>query len=192
MNGLRKYYVGLAVLGVFTLGLGVYVLAQGNSYKNDKRVNEVLSEIADDLNSYVRTEQQIPESLSDATSQQVPAEVTYTKESDSKYKVCVTYSSGSGPELNANSIVYQGLSGDYSSSFYDYESDYVPSTLYVSTYSWREGETCYVVAPNIRRSNSSNIDLFNGSSLNLDYLCDESSEYYEFYEDDCVNGVYQY
>jgi hypothetical protein len=187
MQGIKKYYVGIGILSLFTIMLLVYVLIQSSSFKNDKKVNEVAVSVAEELNDFVRKEQKVPESLSEVHSGDIPNEISYTKESSKRYKFCVTYSSQSGPELDAQSILYTGLSGDFATSYDDYESNYTPRTLYLSSYGWSAGEKCYTVEPTIyERTNSNN--LFN--SIDTDYLCDESYEYYDLYKNYCKDGKF--
>lgn len=188
---MKKYYVGFSILGVLTLILFVYVFIQGADYKKDKAANAAAVEIAEDLNAYIRTQQTIPENLSDAYSGDIPQEISFEKESDKRYRFCVTYASQSGPNLDAQSIVYQGLSGSFANQPSDYESSYTPSSLYISSYSWAAGEKCYTVEPSLYYR-SSNFNNYNSSQSSFDYLCDESYQYYYLYEDDCEDGVYKY
>ncbi len=146
-NKLLKYYVGIGVLVIFTLGLAIFVSSQGSQQKKDKQVNAAAIQIAEDLNEYIEEKQKIPDALSDVSNVNIPEEVTYTKKQDS-YEFCVSYNSDSSSGLSADSIVSQGLSGSYGGvGRYEYESRYKPSTLYVSSYSWSEGEKCYEVEP---------------------------------------------
>lgn len=187
MKGIKKYYIGLTVLAVLTLGLLVYVLSQGSAHKHDKEINEAATKIADDLNSYIQDEQKIPAELSEATDETVPDEIKYKLAGDDAYELCITYSGSSGPQLDSSSIISRGLSGNYAYDSYDYESSYTPSSLYISTYSWSAGEKCYKVKPIIYSYRSGS-----GRNSSLDYVCEETYIYYEFYKDSCEDGLYQY
>jgi len=185
MQGLQKYRVGIVVLAAATLVLLVYVIIQSGSYKEDRQTNETASSIAEDLNQYIRDNSKIPDSLDEATSQDVPDSITYTNNDDGTYTFCTTYNSGSdGSSLDANEILLQGLSGSYAVSS-TYESSYTPSTLYISSSGWSSGEQCVDVEPNIYVPSNRFNNIF-------DAYCDPMHSLYQYYEDSCVDGKYIY
>ncbi len=186
MKGIKKYYIGIGVLSFLTLILFVYVVITASGQKRDKQVNETASEIATDLNNYISQENKIPDDLGTATPKDIPEEITYTNNNDGTYTLCVSYNNKSGLNLDASSVLFQGLSGSYSSSSYDYQSSYKARTLYISNYGWKKGKNCVDIEPRLYKNNN----LFDSSSL--DKYCDPSSNYYDFYKDSCVDGKYQY
>ncbi|MDZ7785605.1 MAG: hypothetical protein U5L95_00585 [Candidatus Saccharibacteria bacterium] len=195
MGGIKKYYVGLGLVAILTLVLFAYVATKGAEYKRDKEVNETAVEIADDLNEYVRQQRTIPSELSEAYSGDIPEEISFERQSSSQYRFCVNYSSASGPNLSAGDIVLRGFTGSFASQYGygDYQSNYTPSSLYVSEYSWSQGEKCYEVEPNIYYgSSSSRYNSTRSNQSNINQVCDESYEYHDLYEDKCEDGVYQY
>lgn len=190
MRAIKKYYIGIGLLALGTLVLLGFVLVQSSSYKIDKQTNEIGYKISEDLNNYISDEDKIPENLSDATNEKIPESIKFTKESDSRYKFCVTYKNASSPSMDAGSILLQGLYGGYQDpNSYNYQSDYTQSALYISTYSYSKGENCQSVEPIFSNLYNQPQDSFDYSSL--DYLCEPDYEYHDLYKDYCVNGKYQ-
>ena len=188
MQGLQKYRIGIVALAALTLVLLVYVVAQSSSYKEDQETNELATGIAEDLNKYIRDNDELPDSLDEVTSKVIPSSIKYTDNNDGTYTFCTTYNSSSnGSSLNANDILYQGLSGGYAESDSSFQSSYKPSALYISNYSWVSGENCIDVEPYIYTAPA-----IRQNSNYLDVYCDPEHVYYEFYEDSCVDGKYKY
>ncbi len=192
-NSIKKYYIGLGIIALLVLCLLGYVILQGNTYKKDNELNRRASEIAEELNNYITKNDELPEKLDDAVSKDVPEAIKYTKESEKRYKFCVTYGSSSSGVSSPQQVIVEGIYGNFVTSDYNYESDYAASYLYVSTYSWEKGEQCQNVEPYFANSyDYDKYDDLDGTDNSLDYTCETDYEYYEYYKDYCVDGKYQY
>lgn len=101
-----KWRLGVAVLLVVVLGLLGYVVYLGVQGKQDKATLRTAQAMADKLNSYVNSNQKIPDSLDQAGIKNVPSTITYTKKSSSSYEFCVTYKTAN---VDVGSDVQQGL-----------------------------------------------------------------------------------
>lgn len=177
---MKKYYIGLFILGLITLGLVGYVLTLGIQSRQDVKTEKSAQQAANKLNSYVRDKQKIPESLAEAGVNDVPPSIKYTKISEEKYKFCVTYKADKGygssdlTSVITNAAASRVYGGD--SSFSD-TSSYEPSTLYLN-YTHKKGEDCQTVKPYIYQSFDSS------SSSSTDY-CDPTNQYYQYYKSYC-------
>lgn len=192
MKGLGKYKIGLLVIGLFVVVIFIFVLIQASNYRQDKETSETADKVAQSLNSYISTNNEIPENLSDATSESSD-QIKYTNNGDGTYTVCVTYNSdfGYGDNLGSTSIssvLYRGTTAYSSSNYYYSSSDRNPSTLYFYAGDKQKGENCITVEPYIYESNSRS----GSGSYDFNYVCETDYEYYEYYKDYCVDGVYQY
>ena len=105
MQALKKYYIGLSILGVGTLVLLGVVIVKSADHKTDKETNDIAYKISEDLNEYIRDESAIPEDLSDATDEKIPDTIKFTKESDSRYELCITYNDASSPTADATTLL---------------------------------------------------------------------------------------
>lgn len=150
---MKKYYIGLAVICLVTLGFVGYVGFQGLSGKQDAQTEKKANEIAPKLNEYVASKNKIPESLDEAGIKDVPSSIKYTKQSDKEYKFCVTYKMASSynygdPVTALGGVVLGGglNSGYYAEDSYDYNSKYPPASLYLYG-SHKKGETCQTIKP---------------------------------------------
>jgi len=168
LAGIKKYYIGLVVLAVITLGLTIYVVAQASATKQDKKTYEKAEKIATDLNKYISQKQKIPENLSEAGITDAPSTITYEKTSAKQYKFCVSYKTA---RTYGGADVTGLLWGSYlRSTVPDYtekNDNYKPSSLYLS-YAYNKGENCYTVEP-----------IIYGSKIEPNIYCDPSSLYYE-------------
>lgn len=157
---LRKWQFGLGVLGVVTLCLLGFVVVQGVNGKQDRQVFKQATEIADKLNNYVDSRQQLPESLSDAGVSDVPGAITYTKKSSDTYEFCVTWHASNA---DVSSQVAQDLSKATTDQGYSQGSaitpqDYTPAYLYVDP-NHKAGRQCQTVKAYIfSDSNFKNFD----------------------------------
>lgn len=150
---LLPYKIGLAVIGVFTIALLVVVLMQANLAKQDARLYDDASEIADQLNDYIDDEQEIPESLSDAGINDVPDAVSYrTIEDGEKYEFCVTYKADNGG-LDAEDVGSEILYGEAYSYDEYYGEDDEAAYLYLD-YSHKKGKNCQVIWPYLDSASS--------------------------------------
>lgn len=179
---MKKYFIGIGIIGVVVFGLSVYIISLGVQSKQDKATYEKATDTADKLNDYIRKNRKIPDSLQQAGVDDVPDTIKYTK-SDTTYTFCATYKADRGYGGSDITSVVTGAalrSYDYE---YDYESDYQPSSLYV-TYSYEKGENCQTVKPvGLRTSTSYGDDGLGGSSSIYDQYCGTQTlrERYETY-----------
>ncbi len=147
---MKKYYIGIAIICLLTLGFAGYVISVGIGSKQDVQTLKSAQDIASKLNTYVQNNQKIPESLSEAGVQDVPPTIKYTKDSEKEYSFCVTYKAASGYNDYGlgQSLVSTALTGG--ASVYDdpsyYDSQYIPESLYVDQYH-KAGENCQKVKP---------------------------------------------
>ncbi len=151
-NKMYKYYVGLGVLGIFTIVILGITITKGVTAKQDNMTKKRSREIAKDLNTYVTKNKKIPESLDEAGIKDVPSTITYKKDSGTEYTFCATYKEAySYGSTNPTSLL-SGSSLKQSSSYEDdsrYESSassYKLSSLY-PTYSYKKGENCQTIKP---------------------------------------------
>lgn len=138
-SSLFKYQIGLLVLGILTLGLVVFVAMEAGKAKADLTTKKAADKIADQLNVYVAQEG-VPESLGAAGIKDVPDAVRYTKQSDTKYRFCVTYkaqSTGFNPDTvvqeAALGVATRGLGSSYTGDSSSY--------LYLQS-THKKGENC--------------------------------------------------
>jgi len=183
MNPMKKYYVGLLILGVITLGLTVYVISLGIQSKQDVKTEKSAQEISNKINSYISKKQKIPSSLSEVGANDVPDTIKYTKLSEEKYKFCVTYKAakGYGSGDITSVLTNAAMSRAYGGASAYEDTSYEPSSLYPS-YTHKKGENCQTIKPYIYSyDNYNNYDY--GSSK--DEYCNEGGKYYEQYKDYC-------
>lgn len=151
---MRKYYIGLAIIGAFTVVVLVITLVQGASTKQDRVTYKKATEIATELNTYISSNEKIPASFSEAGITDVPSTISYKKDSETEYTFCATYKQArngeSTPDLFSGSAVRSGVSLDED---LDYSSSYKSSTLY-PTYSYKKGENCQTIKPYLYSSSS--------------------------------------
>jgi hypothetical protein len=178
---MKKYYIGLVVLALLVLGLVGYTVYQGGLTKQDKKTAEAASSVADKLNSYIQQNYKVPASLAAAGIKDVPKEVTYSKLSNDRYKLCVTYKAdlrgyGVSPATLAVSAFYSHYAG-YNSSYYGGDN-YEATSAYIDTYSHDKGQKCITVKPDLTN--------YNATSSTMTQYCDPSYEYYSFWKDYCA------
>lgn len=148
---MKKYYIGLIVIGILVLGLGGYVIAQGSGSKQDKQSEKKAQEIAEALDRYVSDKQSIPSSLDEVGVRNVPKTISYRKVSESEYEVCVDYKAASTYSYGAGGIISGLIYGRYAGS-YPYESSdyggslYKPSSLYYYG-NHKKGKVCQTAQP---------------------------------------------
>lgn len=154
---MKRYYIGVLVLAVITLGLAGYVISMGVSSKQDNQTEKSSQQIAEKLNSYVTKHQQIPSTLQDASIKDVPDTIRYTKKDSKSYEFCVTYKEaksyeGAGPsDLLTGSLISSSLNKSYDASR---DSSYMSSSLYLG-YEHKKGENCQTITPYINDYTSS-------------------------------------
>jgi hypothetical protein len=141
---MKKYYIGLIIIALFTLGLTGFVVTKGASNRQDTQTSKRANEIARELNEYVE-QSGVPESLEAAGIDDVPSTITYTKQGEETYEFCTTYKNasdtyGGGFDQVLTGSVQRQFSEE--NNYYDsYESSYQPSSLYPA-YSHKAGKNC--------------------------------------------------
>jgi len=188
---MRKYYIGLLILGIITLGLSGYVITLGAQARQDTKTEQAAQEAATKINSYVSKKQKIPASLSDAGVTDAPSTISYTKLSSSSYKFCATYKAAKGyggATDISNAVTGAALNRVYGSTGATAEDDYSSSSSYSSeasalyiNYTHKKGEDCQTVKPYLYSSSSSY------TNPSDDYYCDPSYKYYSTYKSYCEN-----
>lgn len=150
---MKKYYIGIIVLAVMTLGFTGFVLTLAGDAKQDTEVQERAQEIAGQLNDYISENKTIPESLDEVGIKDVPAQISYTKDSSEVYTFCVDYINETNyTSMNPASLVGGSALRDASTMYEDsFEYDYKPSSLYISAYH-KKGKDCQTVKPYISSS----------------------------------------
>jgi hypothetical protein len=173
---MKKYYIGLLVLALLTLGLVGYTVHQGSLAKKDKATAAEADKIAVKLNSYVTKNNKIPANLQTVGVATVPKTIKYTRLSSERYEFCVTYQAASrGYNLSAAELAasafytrYAGLQGFDSGS-------YEQSELYLNSYGHKQGENCTKVKPYLNTYTDSD-----------QTYCDPSYPYYSAWKDYCA------
>lgn len=146
---MKKYYIGIIVIAIATAGLVIYTITLGAGSKQDQKTEKSANEIAQKLNSYVSTNQKIPESLNEIGVKDVPSTIIYTKKSTSQYEFCVTYKTASSYGPDITSIFWGSALQGAQENYDDYgssNSNYEPSYLYVSYYH-KKGKSCQTIKP---------------------------------------------
>ena len=145
------YEVGLAVIGVFVIGVAIFVIMQAGNTKQDAATDKKANSIADKLNSYVTDHQTIPQSLTEVGVTGVPSTITYQKLGASSYKFCVTYKNNSSG-FDATSAVIDAVSGTSVDTSGDgLSSSYDKYSLNVDT-THHKGINCQTIKPIIYQS----------------------------------------
>lgn len=187
---MKKYYIGLFILALVTFGVVGYVLTLGIQSRQDVKTEKSAQDVADKLNNYINTKQQIPTSLAEVGAKDVPESIKYTKISEKNYKICVTYRASKGYGSSDITTVLTGaaMSRAYGSAgttgYNDNPSNYEPSSLYINS-THKKGEDCQTIKPYISSYNS-----YNGSGSSsgstIDEFCNPKGKYYETYKTYCT------
>ena len=147
-TSLTKYKIGLGVIGLFVVGLLIYLLAQAGATKHDISTYKAASNSADKLTSYINDKGTIPVSLAAAGIKNVPRAVSYTKLSTEKFRFCVAYkttSSGYDSGSAVSSLIYRGMYG--SANDYSVLSSQGDSTYLYVTNVHTKGQNCQTIKP---------------------------------------------
>lgn len=139
---LKKYYIGIIVLILIALGFLVYAITQSGGAKKDRATNAAVESIGSKLDSNISSKDRIPADLAEAGITKMPPSVTYTKLSESKYKICLYYyQANNGLDADWSSIITAGLGSTQSvqtdSSYFD---------TFVE-FSHKKGENCQTIRP---------------------------------------------
>ncbi len=184
---MKKYRLGLLILGLITIGLTIYIATLGLSTRQDVKTEKSIEDVGNKLNSYIDREQEIPESLDVVGARDVPSTITYTKLSEKEYKLCATYKAAKGYGSGDISSVVTGAIFSryygYDSSLYEGSEDYKPASYYPS-YTHKKGQDCQTIAPYFQQDYSSTFD--------DEEYCSPEGMYYQYYKDYCVDGQLQF
>jgi hypothetical protein len=150
---ITKYYAGLAALMLVAIGLLLYTVAQGAKAKVDAKTDDALDNISKKLDDYVYKNYKVPASLKDAGVDNVPDSITYNKQDNKTYKICVDYKSAGSGGYDAgwawwlfggrgveNEPVDDTLKSDTETSYFD---------TYTLRYKHKVGQNCQKVTPYI-------------------------------------------
>lgn len=183
---MKKYYFGLLVLGLLTVGLLGYAVVLGSSAKQDSATLKKAQEIAPKLNSYIRQQNKIPDSLDAAGITGVPSTISYKKVSAERYTFCVTYKTAkSGGGVSVPEVITRPLFGrpgypiDDGGISLDSSGSYEPSTLYVYA-TYKKGESCTTVKPYLYKVNTYNSETYRNT------VCNKNYKYYDLYKSYCA------
>jgi type II secretory pathway pseudopilin PulG len=161
-RALTKYKIGLAVLGIFAIGLFIFLLSQASATKQDNNSYDKANAISTKLDDYINTNQNIPDSLSKAGITDVPDTITYKKTSNSAYMFCVNYKTKS-TAISSGSFSSEILAAEESSAIGS--SSTTDNTVLFINPSHPKGNQCQTVNPPIMAD--PNLDSSSsGSALN--------------------------
>jgi hypothetical protein len=147
---LFAYKIGLAIVGLFTIVVFLFVLLQAGNAKKDADLTKRANEIANKLNEHMYSASDLPNSLEEAGVKDVPSSITYKKISNETYTFCVDYkskSSGFDPSNALSSVV----SGYYGGGYNSYSDE--QTSLYILP-DHKEGKNCQTVKPYLYSVNS--------------------------------------
>ena len=170
---MKKYYIGLLVIGFITLCLAGYIGILGVQTRQDIETEKKAMRIADQLNAYTDRNATLPKDLATAGVGDVPKTVSYQKLTAETYKFCVNYKQSKGYAstditstiTNAATSKLYGFSGDIAP---DYQSTY----LYVGS-SHEKGENCQTIKPYMYSSS------YNSSAASEPYkICETAYDYW--------------
>jgi hypothetical protein len=151
--GLKKYYIGLALLMFFALGCVAYALTQASAAKADKKTNDALQGVGEALDRYTVRDGTVAPSLQAAGAKDVPSSITYTKLDTNKYKVCINYKTvSSGFDAGWFSLLGGFFGSGYNNQTYSYSGNTVFDTTV--QYHHKKGQNCQTVAPYIYNDSS--------------------------------------
>lgn len=145
---MKKYYIGLAVLGAVSAALVLFVITKGLGGRQDRQLEKTSQNIAIKLNSYTADKGVAPKSLVEAGVKNAPSSISY-KVIDGGYEFCATYkSAGTSIDINpTNLLLNAAYSGAISEDFSGYEPPYdygVSGTLIISNVH-KKGANCQKV-----------------------------------------------
>jgi hypothetical protein len=171
IRGLRKYQIGLAILGLITVAMTILVLVQAGGIKADSKTYAAAQQAATSLENYIASKQVVPASLSAAGITDTSDTIKYTKLSDSSYKFCASYRTASNPSFSASDLTGSLLTAQYGAqpSAQSYGTD--GQTTLVVTSDHKKGDNCQTIKPSLYNSynySSSNalVDPSSGSNTN--------------------------
>lgn len=140
------YKIGLAVIGLFTLGITIFALVSASAAKQDAKTEKAANSVATTLDTYITVNQKVPDSLAAAGVHEDTSHIKYTKLSSSSYKFCITYKTASSTTTNpiddlTGRNLYKRLAVE---SYGSGDNSY----LYINPVH-KKGENCQTVKPPI-------------------------------------------
>ena len=177
MKSLLWYKIGLAVVGLFTIGLIVFVVMQSSAAKQDKQTTQAASSIADKVNNYVDARGKVPDSLAAAGVHNAPSTITYQKLTDSKYRFCITYraSGGSGAVTDFETRLSDatGIDGGYPSADVSSSDD---QGILVIPDAHNKGTNCQTVTTYVASTPASPVS---SDAQGQNTVCGVKTDYYD-------------
>jgi hypothetical protein len=146
---LKKYKIGLAIIGLVSLGLFVFVLSQAAATKDDNKIYSRATNIGIDLTNYIADQGSVPSSLGLAGIMNVPSAVTYTQVSSTSFKFCVRYKTTSSDFNAANVETSLLTSSAGSDDDVDAGSGGSGNTVLDLSPEHHKGENCQTVSPDL-------------------------------------------
>jgi len=144
-QSLTKYKIGLGIVGLFTVVITIWALAQAGATKQDNNTYSTANNIASKLNTYTDTNDTAPYSLTYIGVYNPPSTISYTRLSNSSYRFCIDYKTTSS-DFSASSAESDLLTSSVSDSNSSNNSlNYgANGFLYIDT-SHHKGNNCQVV-----------------------------------------------
>lgn len=139
---LLKYKIGFLALGLFTVGIALFLVLQASATKKDSETYKQAEKTANQLNEYLSQKQAPPSSLEAAGISYDKETVAYKKISSEKYQFCVTYKAD-GTTIDGTSLLTSVM---YTGMDMQPTDDYEDSMLYLSS-SHKKGENCQTIKP---------------------------------------------
>ncbi len=204
---MKKYYRGLIVLALLTLGLTAWVISLGIGSRQDVKTEKRAQEIATDLNEWVAKEEKVPDSLNAAGIKNVPDTISYSKKDADSYEFCVTYKAAKDYGSEGGIVTplitraMSGVAADTSASMPIIEG-YTNTALYFYG-SHNKGKNCQTIKPyyygkpipaSASDSPASTTETFpapdsEASTIDLyEEYCSPDSVYYQYTKSYCESG----
>lgn len=145
-KSLTKYKIGFGLLGLFVVILLIVVILQAQATKDDTNTYNQATTISNELNTYISTNNLVPNSLADANISTVPATISYQKLSNDLFKFCVDYkttSSDFDPTAVATGLISGSATGSATSTQYQPTNGVI---LYIDA-EHHKGNNCQTITP---------------------------------------------
>ena len=143
-TSLTKYKIGLGVIGLFTVIITIWAVAQASATKQDNNTYNTANNIADKLNTYTDMNNFAPYSLTSIGINNLPSSITYYRLSDSSYRFCIDYKT-SATDFSVSSTESDLITSSVGNSSTNDSLNYGNNGyLYIDT-SHHKGNNCQVV-----------------------------------------------
>lgn len=151
---MKKYYIGLGVIGLLVVGLVIFTIILGAGNKQDDQTERKAREVAQALNNYTNSNGYIPDSLNELDVKDIPSTISFSKKDDSQYEFCMTYNAESSYEegIDIFSLLFgarvgsASYTGDDTLEFYNSSTIPAQRSLYIDYYH-KKGKQCQTVTP---------------------------------------------